>query len=223
MPMTNEIRPTRMCRYCNKEVINLTSHIINMHPKVLEQIEEISQELPPSNTNFQTPPQNPGVSMQRTAPNDINTMIREKLDIMLNIKIIEMLSKNPDTSLGDIKKAIEPTQNTTLQDIKMYHDMLWKDTPMQRAEDTGGGNQWLDLVNNALPIIAQMLPAKREEIKNVTERRSDEERSPGILRPISQEIAGNTTESRSISEEPRTVISTEQQNSANIDTISKRS
>jgi len=217
MPIESD-KPLKKCKFCNKEVANLGLHIINIHPSIMEQIEETTPQ------NVASLPQNSTLQNNTRQSSDINSMIREKLDTMLNIKIIEMLSSSKDVSLIDIKKSLETPQNTTLQDIKTYHDMIYadrKESPEINISGDSGG--WLELANNAIPLIREMLPkSKQEEKKNDAEHTRTKEGSIGIRRLIPQEIAGNTGESKSTSGQPSVIVRTEQQNN-NVDAdVNKR-
>jgi hypothetical protein len=211
MPIPSD-KPPRACKFCNKEVVNMATHIINQHPSILEQLDERIPETSPSFSNIPTPP-----TQNKPIYTDINTMIREKLDTMLNIKIIEMLSANKDMSLVELKNAVAPPQQTTLDDLKKYHDIFYKTADV--VED--GGGKWIELATAALPMIAQMLPKKQEELKkNDTEHRTTEAASPRIRRLISQEITGNTGITGNTSGESGAINGAEQQNNSVDKTIS---
>lgn len=180
-------KPGKKCRYCGKEVKNLGFHVANNHPNILDQLEEISPSPPPATpTPSPNSIKNPGVS------GDINALIREKLDTMLNIKIIEMLSSNPNASLQEISQAINPPQKTTLQELKEYHDLVYGSVTHTTAEE--GGASFADVAMAAIPLIQEMLPKKQEEKKN-DKLGTSEERSLRILKPISAEVAGDPGES----------------------------
>jgi len=212
-------KPLRKCALCNKEVRNLGFHIANAHPRALETLEE--SNLPQAQEYSQTP-NNKAFS----APvGDINAMIKEKLDTMLNIKIIEMLSKGAE--LPDIQKALNPpaSNSVSLDDIKKYHDLVYSNAApvnlnlSESAESSA--SDWIGLISNALPIIQQMLSNrnKPEEIKNVTEYSGIEGGSASILKPIQAEASGNTTESGSFSEESGTLSETTTDDNGSIKTI----
>jgi hypothetical protein len=217
MPIPTD-KPTKKCQFCNKDVINLGLHIINQHPKIMDQLDE-SYSTPSLSPNLI---QNTPIQQQnRPTGSDINAMIREKLDTMLNIKIIEMLSSSKDVSLIDIKKSLEPTQNTSLSDVKALHDMIYDQNKGSAININAGeeGNGWLDLATAALPILGQLIPKRMEEKQNDTEYRRIEERSDGSLRPISQEIAEYRGESESPGKESGIIVSTKQQNDSIITAI----
>jgi hypothetical protein len=183
----------KKCRYCGKEVNRLAEHIIRMHPSIMEKLEEIPLE----------EVKNPPVSPVLTAPNqrigNLSVLIQEKLDLMLNIKIIEMLSKSPDTSIQDIAKAINPPEKTTIQELKEYHDLVYpKEMPYI---DTG--NDWVNIIQQAIPIVKEMMPKKKnaEVPQNVRTGNSEDD---GILQPIQLETATDQLESKSTSKESRT-------------------
>lgn len=202
MPI-DSAKPLKLCKFCNKEVQNLATHIINMHPSIIDKLEE-------GETTVREIPQIQ--QRQISPPSDISAMIREKLDLMLNIKIIEMLSTQKDVSLQEISKAIQPP--TSLQEIKTYHDMMYGNKGgLDINVESSGSNvsDWIEIAKLGLPIIAQMLPKKQEEMKNVTEHRRTEERSTGILKPIQGEITGDTGKPGVSCQESGTVIPAKQQ------------
>jgi hypothetical protein len=216
MPIPTD-KPTKNCQFCNKDVINLGLHIINQHPKIMDQLDESYSTPLLSPSLIQNTPIQP---QNRPTGSDINAMIREKLDTMLNIKIIEMLSSSKDVSLIDIKKSLEPTQNTSLSDVKALHDMIYDQKGSSININAGEeGNGWLDLATAALPIISQLIPKRMEEKQNDTEHRSTENTSGGSLKPISQEIAEYRGESESTSTESRIIIPTKQQDDSVITAI----
>jgi len=201
-------KPLKKCGICGKDVRNMGYHVANIHPKVFEKINETSEEpIIYSNEKPRTQNQNtPTVGNT----SDINSMIREKLDLMLNIKIIEMLSKSPNVSLNEISAAINPPQPTKLSELKEYHDLVYGERERDMPET---GNQWIDLATTAIPLIREMLPTKKkqleEESKNVTNS-GIEERSIRVLKPISEETSRDTSKSGSFSEESGTTSTTKQ-------------
>jgi soluble cytochrome b562 len=203
-------RPLKTCNFCGKQVKNLGFHIANQHPKIMEQIDEMQETLPG------TPPgAAPGQDLQalRKVLPDINSMIREKLDTMLNIKIIEMLSKSPNTSIQEIQSAINPAPKTTIQDFKEMRD-LFKESAIDKISDIDTGNQWANVALQALPIVREMLPKKQNEVKqNVREGNT---RSEGSLKPIQLEIAGSAREPSGDSQKSRVVSTPEQQDNRGI-------
>lgn len=175
------------CPYCGKDVENLASHIIRMHPKIMESLDEMGDSEPPKQPN--TPP----LAHSKAVPKGISEMIREKLDIMLNIKIIEMLSKSPDTSIQEIAQAMNPPQNTNLKELKEFHDIVYKENPQPIIPT---GNEWVDIAQQAIPIIKEMLPAKKIEVsKNVI--KPGHERARRTIEPIRIEATGSAGESGS--------------------------
>jgi len=192
-------KPMKTCKFCSKQVANLAMHIINNHPSILEQLDETTPNASP-NTSVSTA--SAGVIPQnKPVTSDINALIREKLETMMNIKIIEMLASSKDVSLSEIGRAINPpppVQQIGLKEIKEYHDLIYAG-----GEMASGGNDWVGLATAALPIISQMLPAKKrqmEEVKN-DEPRENERRSIRILKPVQKETSGNREESGGASEQ----------------------
>ena len=204
--MIESEKPIKICHFCRKEVRNLGIHIINNHPNILAQLDEYTEKgsLAPSSP---APPLTPRSTQNLTA------MIQEKLDIMLNIKIIEMLSKSPDATIQDISNAINPPKNTTLEELKAYHELVYgkekSELPYIETE-----NQWANLAQQALPIVRDMF-ANRQQKQPLKEVEKDvrgrKETNPGILKPIQLEIAGDTGEPARHSEEPGAPGDTEQQ------------
>ena len=185
----------KKCRYCNKEVRNLGLHIVNIHPNILDQIEERIPQSQDKNPTFEALPR----QIDQNKPiGDINAMIREKLDTMLNIKIIEMLSKNPDTSLQQISQALNPPAPIGLKEIKEYHDLIYQKEEKEIPET---GNQWIDLATSAIPLVRDMLHARKNQEVKQDEPRINEERDLRVLKPISLEAPGDTSQPASFSEE----------------------
>ena len=203
------------CFYCKKLVKNLGYHIANQHPNVFSKIDDAPPIDNITSPNLVTSDKNNSVYR-----GNINDMIREKLDTMLNIKIIEMLSKG--ASIDDITKISQPqaTQpaGVTLEEIKKYHDIVF---PNGVPKIEGETFNWGELLINALPVIKEMLPQKRKEIEDNGYTNNKDGDIP-ILKPISQQIAGDTIKSSNISQEPRATSSTEQQYSGISKSIDKR-
>lgn len=201
----------RICPECGKEVANLGLHIANVHPKLMEKLEGSEHQAPPPQPYSSQLPRPPA---QNTAvAGDLNALIREKLDTMLNIKIIEMLSKNPDTSLQQISQALNPPQPLGLREIKEYHELVYGKEERELPET---GNGTIDLITAAIPLIRDMLPAKKAEMeaqKNV-KHSGNKEGDRTILKPISLEVAGDPGEPGSPGKEPGAAGDTEQQNSS---------
>lgn len=185
---------TKKCPYCDKNVVNLPNHIINMHPKIIEKIEETDVVTPSLMTTSGSETVHTSVPQS-----SITTMIREKLDIMLNIKIIEMLSNSPETNIQDIARAVNPEPPTApktllenMQEYQAVKEMIKEIEP--RPIETG--NEWIDLAQQALPIVKDMLPGKKAEIaetiKNVNE--SNDKGVGGTLKPICLETSGSSSE-----------------------------
>lgn len=211
-------KPLKNCKFCGKDYANLATHIINSHPSIVEQLDE-SAYIPTQNT---TPlPLNVanGPPQRQHLGTDIDTMVREKLNTMLNIKIMEMLSSNKDVSLMDIKQSLEPPKTTSLKELKEFHDLVYSNNNNGGNEENG--NQWLDLINNALPIVSQMLPKKREELEKNDRYKPIEDGRVATIRPISEEVARDTNKSGIDSEEPRIIVPTEQQNNIGSDGINQ--
>lgn len=189
----------KKCRYCGKEVMSLANHIVRMHPAVIEQIEEVPQQ------QVINTPVSPILPAQNVKIGDISTLIRDKLDIMLNIKIIEMLSNSKDMNLADIQKAISPPTKTTIEELREYREFLKTENPPYIET----GNQWVDIAQQAIPIIKKMVPQKKKQTEVDLNVREGNRETGNILKPLSIKVAGNTTESRSTIQESGTPSNSE--------------
>ena len=179
-------KPKKQCPYCLKEVNNLGFHVANNHPQIMAQLEEQKTPSPPPATPTLTPQL---VNSDKNAGLSVNNMVADALQTMLNIKIIEMLSNSKNASLQEISAAINPPKPSTLQEIKEYHDLVYGQETREIPET---GNGWVDLATAAIPLIREMLPAKKkemEEANKIDESGSDEKRNIRILRPIQQKTS----------------------------------
>jgi hypothetical protein len=201
--MNENLEKKYKCRYCSKQVQNLAQHIINLHPTILEKLEE-NLDLTPPPPNLQTPT----ISHQRGNA-DIGSLIREKLDLMLNIKIIEMLSKSPNTTIQEISQAINPPQQTNLKDIVELHNLIYPEREEMPVIETG--NQWVDIAQQALPIVKDMLQSRKPKQESDLNVRGGEKTNTGILKPIQLEITRDTRKSSNASEKPGITSASEQQ------------
>lgn len=199
-------KPTKKCKYCGKEVKNLGFHVANNHPAIMEQLEEISPQ--PQAAPIIQP------KTQALPAADTNEMVRQKLETMLNIKLIQMLEKG--ASIEEVNRMLHPpppVQTFGLKELKDYHDLVFKgQNPAPTGEEASSGFDWTALINGVVQILPALL-AKRnntEVLKNGFDTGEFEERSNGILKPISAQIAGDTTEPRDIGTEPINIGETEQ-------------
>jgi len=214
-------KPLKKCPICNKEVRNLGLHLANIHPEAFDKLDNYGTEnRTESNISYQKP----------AYSGNINEMIREKLDTMLNIKIIEMLSNGAD--IKDIQQVRNPTEtkNTgvTIADVKEYHDLIYKENQdavnINVGDSDGAG--WINLANNALPIINKLMDGRMQLKNNEENKENDEHTSTtgtieeAVIRPIgfiSEEAAVDTTEPRIVGEESGVVEPAEQQNSGSVE------
>lgn len=217
--MISKNKPLKKCSFCNKELNDLGLHIARQHPNILSQLDEFNLNIPvipPANSPMATPihavADTAGATGMTGNFPDVAVMIRQKLDLMLNIKIIEMLSKSSDTGLKEIAEAINPPRETTLDEIKKYHDIFYKDnTPIET------GNEWVNVAANALPLVKDLIASRRQlqqqggipDATNVSE--GDRGRAQ-ILKPIQFETTGDTGEPSGIGKESGAISDTKQQN-----------
>lgn len=216
--MNSEIK--KKCRYCGKEVQNLGFHIVNIHPNIMEQLNELSADTPQIEKTPITPPP---AQIYRPATN-INNLINEKLETMLNIKIIEMLSKSPDTSLKEIAQTLNPPPVMGLKEIKEYHDLVYpsrEEVEMQNQMPninipSGEGNEWIEIIKLGLPLLMEMLKGRKQtqntEVVKNGEFRSIEGGGLQSIKPIQEQTSTDKRKSDGASEESRTPSETEQQN-----------
>jgi len=211
-------KPLKKCPLCNKDVRNMGYHIANIHPSALAQLEENIP--PPSPPATPTPTLSGKFSPPGVVGGDLNALIREKVETMLNIKIVEMLSKG--ANVGDVAKVLNPPQPTSFIELKQMHDLIYSAKPhLEEKAEENSGNQWLELINNALPIVKDMLPQRKkqmEENKNV-EFGTDEKGSVRILKPIQDQTSGDTDKPGSSSEESGTFGEVTKQNVTGITRI----
>ena len=190
----------KKCKFCGKDVQNLPSHIVRIHPAVYEALDEMT--LDNTGQGAIVAPVSPNLPAPNPRIGGISALIQEKLDIMLNIKIIEMLSKSPETSIRDIATALNPPQSTPLDELKKYHDLVYgEETKLPYIET---GNEWVNVAQQAIPIVKDMLD-QRKQVKQKMEGENDVREgnadTPRLLKPIQFEIAGSSTKSGSNSQE----------------------
>lgn len=187
-------KPEKTCKFCGKSVKNLGFHVANNHPNIMEQLEEnySPQAAKPNSTQPNT--------QASQSQGDLSSMVREKVETMLNIKIIQMLEKG--ASIEEIHRITNPppqTQTTGLDDIKKLVEIQRLIVPQHLPPSTASeavGTDWGAIIAAAMPIVGQLLTIRMkkpgDDINGFDEHRSDEETSIRILRPISEEITGDT-------------------------------
>jgi len=205
---------TKNCFYCKKDVKNLGLHIANQHPNVFEKIDD--SPISATSTEKQTPINTLAITSSNNTyrGSNINEIVKEKLETMLNIKIIEMLSKG--ASLQDINSVINPptSNQPTIQDIKNMHDILYKDSGNNPVnvnmplEDSSGGI--LELLTASMPLIRDLLQKRNEGADNV-QRGTNKEGSEYNSGAIPEEVTRNTIKPIGFSQESGIIIPTEQQ------------
>jgi hypothetical protein len=214
----------KKCPFCGKDVKNLAPHIVNLHPKIMEKMDEMDTKTP-ENATF-TPVLTQSSPKILTYPGQsINDMIREKLDTMLNIKIIEMLSKNPNVSLQEISAAIQapqPQQSALdkLKELREYTSIISDIKGDNMPNESGGANEWLGVANAAIPIVKEMLQSRKkhsEVVKNGDVREGNSG-SPRNLKRIQSETSGNSGKPVYTERQHSSDSGTEQQNHSSSDT-----
>ena len=214
-------KPMRECKFCGKHFRNLGFHVANNHPNILNQLEEHSPDVVPKqpDTNQIARPlaqNNPSQAVS----SDLNQLIRDKVETIFNIKILQMLTSQPDVSIKEVQTMLNPPQPMGLSEIKQYHDMVYNERERSNVNvDLGGdSNDWIELAKLALPIVGQLLPQKKKELEanKDDEFRGDEKGSVRVLKPIQKEVAGNTIESGSISKESGIISGESEQNDSKL-------
>lgn len=207
-------KPIKICHFCHKEVRNLGLHISNQHPNILAQLDEYADT---GKINPQVPQTPPTPQIYGSAPKgDINALIREKLDTMLNIKIIEMLSSNPNVSIQELQQTLNPPPKTTIQELKELHDTFYPESKKDLS-DIQTGNQWVDVALQALPIAKEMFSnIQKKPLEEKQNVRTREETNTRILRPISVETSRDSREPSSPAQEPGNTSEPKQQDNPGI-------
>jgi hypothetical protein len=217
MPIESN-RPIKKCKYCTKEVQNLATHIINSHPSILEQLEEGEIKTPP-----ETPPKALNTPQNATIiSEDTETLIRRKLNTLMDIQIIKALGSGAE--LKDIRALVTPqkTPQEVITETIALHNAIYPKGNNTVVESGSSVNQWLELANNALPIIRDMLPKKQSmEVKQNDGYKEPTRGDRKPIRTISQQIAEHRGESGSISKESGIDVRAEQQNSREPEIINK--
>jgi len=127
---------------------------------------------------------------------------------MLNIKIIEMLSKG--ASVTEITNAINPQQKgISFEDLKTYKELFVQNTsPQINLPVADNGGEWLSLVNNALPIVGELMKNRKTEGAKDDEYRQPEKRDNDNGRIIQPEITNDSKQPDSSCEKSRIIIPT---------------
>ena len=214
-------KPIKVCPICKKEVRNLGLHISNQHPNVLAKLDDFDEPTPKNRIE-------PDILTKKAG--SIGEMVKEHLDTMLNLQLIQMLGKG--ASVGEVQRVLNPTEEktsgVTIEDVKKYHDLVYKENQdavnINVGDSDGAG--WVNLANNALPIISKLMDGRMQPKNNEENKENDEHTSTtgtieeAAIRPIgfiSEEAAVDTTEPRSVGEEPRVIEPAEQQDSGSVE------
>lgn len=177
----------RSCRFCGKKVLNLGQHIANIHPSVLNSIEEGGQ-------SNQISENRPGTSKT------LKEIIRDKVETIMDLKILDILTKNPNASVNEIQAMTEPSVSTVesktaieqLRDFKEVADMF--------SRESQSGSDWTDVAIHSLPIVKDLVRGKHNE--NRKRNADDKGRTKRSIRRITEEDSGDSGQSRSNSREP---------------------
>lgn len=159
------------CPVCGKVVKDIGRHIGLAHSKQVEDMfmgseVELQPELKVNNppvVNTSSPPVN-SIGIRGS----VNDLIKEKLDTMLNIKIIEMLSANKDVGIKEINAMMQPPpQQTNIKELIELHNLLYPEKNEAPYIETS--NEWVNVAQQALPMIkdfASEMISKRIEQQN---------------------------------------------------------
>lgn len=211
MPIESD-KPNKICVYCNKEIKNLGLHIINAHPSILEQLEEKTPNLPQGSM---TPQQSPSVTTSRPlSGGDTRSMIREKLEAAIDIKLLQMLEKG--ASVEEINRVINPppvqsqkSLKEQLEELNEFNKLLGNRQVSIETSD-GSGDKWTEVLIGLVPTLLQMFANKKqpmEAVKNV-EHRTNEIGSVEDITTLSGENGSNREESSNIGKESKSNIGT---------------
>lgn len=189
--------------------------MIRMHPSIVSQLNE-SYSRPAAVASDgipQPPPTAPSLPYGDAAGRlpSLSEIIRQKVDDLLGIEVIKALSSSDSSKIADLAKVMNPPRETSLDEIKRYHDIFYHDAPNQV------GSTWVDVIKEALPVIGEGFKGVNEAMKNKPQRGMQNVREGNTgcessIKPIQLEIAGDTTESGDNSKESGAIGTTEQQN-----------
>ena len=173
----------KKCVFCGKEFKNLGLHIVNQHPKIMEQLDETGIE-----TEQKVTPQ-AVFSQPQGVKKSTSDLVREKLDLMFDIKILEMLAASKDATLQDLQKALQPAQPQPsgmdkLRELREYAAIMNEIRGAGEAVTEGSSEGWLTLANNALPMIKEMLPKRQPQPE--VKQNGIRERNPGSQRTLAR-------------------------------------
>jgi len=220
MAQIHSEKPIKVCPICKKEVRNLGLHIANIHPKALEYFDEYEQA-PKNSTESNIIAKKAG---------SIGEMVKEHLDTMLNLQLIQMLGQGG--TIKDVQNVLNPTEQktagVTIADVKEYHDLVYKENQdavnINVSESDSAG--WMNVFNNALPIVNKLMDSRttpktnNEENKENDKHRTTEERTIRPIGFIQKETPIDSEKPRSVIEESRIVKSAEQQDNRSDTSVS---
>lgn len=217
-------KPSKMCPFCKAEIKNLGMHISNKHPSAWSKIDDS----PILSSNIETSPPRKDESLTSSISpqaqyRSVSEMVKDKLDTMLNLKIIQMLEKG--VSVEEINRIMQPPQpqqtNNVLDEIKKYREIQNLFGNKEVIPEVDNTSEWLSLANNAIPLIKEMLPNKQESVKNDRYTELKEGNIP-TNRDIQQQAAGDSTQSGSSSKESGILIRTEREDNKIVAISDKR-
>lgn len=183
-----------ICPACGQDFLHLGQHIANKHPEIIDQAIKAAE----SGQASVTPTLGTSLPVQaaqnvQTRPNlmirSYSEIIAQALNDIVAVQIIKALSSSNPPSLQDLGSIMNPPKQTQLSDVIDFHKKIYGDEhPMIET-----GNQWIDIAQQALPIIKDMMPKKKAEMMpNV---RGDETANNDLPGGVFKEIAPSESKS----------------------------
>ena len=200
-------KPDKECSHCGKIVKNMTHHYIKNHPQIVAKIEDT----PITQTEITSPKStNPPISANHSNEyrGNFREILNEKLDQMLSIKVIQMLEKG--ATIQDVQNLINPPQKgINLEDLKTYKELFVQNTQPQINIPQSDSGEWLSLVNNALPIVGELMKHKKTEgVKDDAEFRKPKEGDIVNSGTIQPQVTTDTKQPSSVSTKSGIIIPT---------------
>lgn len=181
----------KKCPFCGKEVQNLGQHIANIHPSVLKKLDETAET---EQKNISVLP-----SVQSPPPlKTIQELLREKIELIMDLKILEMLSNSPDASLKDLSKMLNPVpEKTALEQLKEFKEISEMFTKEVKTE----GSDWSDVAIHSLPIVKELINNRGKQNENRKWNENTERTNRGTIRRIARENTRDTRQPKDYSRE----------------------